>query len=75
MSVKFEQADGVGGGGATVPPLAPPQLCNPKEASSAAAVAAPSFKSSRRVKLRICGLDAFQGTKVAVPAKRFVLEN
>ena len=75
MSVKFEQADGVAGGGAAVPPLAPPQLCSTKDANSETAVAAPSFNSSRRVKLRICGLDAFQGTKVAVPAKRFVLEN
>ena len=53
MSVKFEQTDGVGGGGATAPPLALPQPCKPKVASSPMAVAAPSLKSSRRVKLRM----------------------
>ena len=75
MSVKFEQADGVAGGGAAVPPLAPPQLCSTKDANSETAVAAPSFKSSRRVKLRILRFDAFYDTKVEVLAKRFVLES
>ena len=56
MSVRVEQTDGVGveGGEPTGPPLAAlPQPCSPKDVNSATALAAPSFKSSRRVRLRM----------------------
>src|SRR6266850_1369376 len=49
MSVILEQVAGTGGG-LTEPP---PHPCKPKDASSATAVVAPSFSSSRRVKLCI----------------------
>lgn len=77
MSVRLEHADGVGGGGLTVPPLALPQPCSPKDASSATVAAAPSFNTSRRVRLRMLPtphpLDALPGRKVGMLANPFVL--
>src|SRR5487761_308849 len=48
MSLSLEQAEATEGTDGT-----PPQPCKPKDASSATAVAAPSFRSSRRVKVCI----------------------
>lgn len=52
MSVNLEQTEGVGGV-TTPPPVPPPQPCKLNDASSATAVTAPSFNSSRRVTLRM----------------------
>lgn len=62
MSVNLAQADGAEGidGGAIEPP---PQPCKPNDASSAKAVAAPSFNSSRRVKFCI-GLEVLDALLV-----------
>ena len=49
MSLNLEQTDGTEGTDGE----APPQPCKPKDASSATAVADPSFSSSRRVTLCI----------------------
>src|SRR5882762_9038593 len=67
MSVILEQVPGIGSG-VTEPP---PHPCKPKDASSATAVPAPSFSSSRRGKLCIGpkSLDAFYGAMVGRAAR------